>query len=317
MAAMAAVLFAVPLPAVADSARPSNYRSEVTSIEPFTEGVVAEVVGGDAFLQVRVERGVSVEVPGYEGEPYVRIDAEGIVEVNRNSPTYWVNEDRFGVRPVPEGASADAAPDWERVGSGGVYGWHDHRIHWMSPEPPPAVEPAAPAEIFDWVVPLIVDGSPVQILGTLEWLPNTGPIPWALLVAAAAGAVLVRSMLLLVGAVAATTVGFAQMADSPLGPGGELLSWAPPVAALLLSGAALRRKGRHLLLGATAAVLLAWVATRLGALWMPSLPTALPTWLERAATALAAGTGLGGVVAVYRETQRTAPGSAVQPGSGG
>ncbi|MFO7293365.1 MAG: hypothetical protein FWJ92_11890 [Actinomycetes bacterium] len=305
----AAAVFGLPSPASADSARPSNYRSEVVAVEPENEAVWGEVAGGDAFLRLRVEPGVTVEVPGYEDEPYLRIHPDGTVEVNRNSPTHWLNEDRYGGRAIPPAASAEAPPDWASVGHGGSYGWHDHRIHWMSPEPPPAVAGAGPSEIFEWVVPIAVDGRPAEIRGTLHWLPNIDPVPWvALAVATATAAWLRPSMLLLAGAAAASVVGFGQVAGSPLGPGDEWLAWAPPMVVLSILAWATIRKGGALIFGIGAAVLVGWAASRIGALWLPSLPTALPPVIERAATALAAGAGLGGAVAAYRRIQPSADG---------
>ena len=40
------------------------------------------MIGGDAFLRVRVERGHELVVRGYQDEPYVRIDADGAVFEN-------------------------------------------------------------------------------------------------------------------------------------------------------------------------------------------------------------------------------------------
>ena len=53
-------------PAAADPARPGDVRSEVTAITPATEGITAEVVGGDSFLRVRAERGRQVVVIGWD-----------------------------------------------------------------------------------------------------------------------------------------------------------------------------------------------------------------------------------------------------------
>ena len=41
-------------------------------------------------------------VEGYEGEPYVRIQPDGTVEINQDSPSFYLNQDRFGEAPVPE-----------------------------------------------------------------------------------------------------------------------------------------------------------------------------------------------------------------------
>ncbi len=54
------------------------------------------VVGGDSFLEVSVDEGHEVLVPGYQGEPYLRFRADGTVERNRNSPATYLNDSRQG-----------------------------------------------------------------------------------------------------------------------------------------------------------------------------------------------------------------------------
>ncbi|MET0913390.1 MAG: hypothetical protein ABWZ68_08835, partial [Acidimicrobiales bacterium] len=64
-------------PAAADAAKPGNYSSEVTSIEPDPGGFTVETAGGDAFIELTVENGHEAVVEGYEGEPYLRFNADG------------------------------------------------------------------------------------------------------------------------------------------------------------------------------------------------------------------------------------------------
>lgn len=295
------------LPAGADPANPTNYESEVTDIQPPEAGLDARVVGGDTFLSIEVEPGVEAEVPGYEGEPYIRIGEDGEVEANRNSPSFWVNEDRYGRTPVPSGASVEAPPDWETVGGGGSYGWHDHRIHWMSPDPPPVVERSSRSLVQEWTVPLTVDGRQVEVNGVLEWIPAVSPVPWAAL-SLAAGALVawlgsVR-VALAVGASLATLVGLAQALASPLGLAQEALAWAPPVVALVLLllpvGSATTRR---MLAAVAAVVLVVWVGVRLSSLWMPTLPSPLPEVLERSILAVAAGVVIGVGINLYRRVE--------------
>ena len=99
-------------PAAADPAQPGDVRSRVTELAPRTTGVRAEIVGGDSFLQLEVDRGREVVVLGYESEPYLRVRPDGTVEVNDRSPARWVNDDRLGSAAVPDTADASASPDW-------------------------------------------------------------------------------------------------------------------------------------------------------------------------------------------------------------
>ena len=67
----------------ADPARPTNVGSHVTAITPPTDAVTVDLLGANAFLQLHVRPGTAVTVMGYENEPYLRIDADGTVEENR------------------------------------------------------------------------------------------------------------------------------------------------------------------------------------------------------------------------------------------
>ncbi len=125
-------------PAAADPAGPTNYTSSVTGVDPATDAIDVEVRGGDAFVVLTAAPGTTVEVAGYDGEPFLRIGPDGTVERNEASPARWLNEARYGARDtaVPPEASSDAPPRWEPVADGGTYAWHDHRVHWMSPALP-------------------------------------------------------------------------------------------------------------------------------------------------------------------------------------
>ena len=82
-------------PAAADAAEPSDFRSEVTGIVPATDGVDAQIRGGDAFLELSVDGEVTVIVEGYDGEPYLRFQPDGVVERNRLSSATYLNDDRI------------------------------------------------------------------------------------------------------------------------------------------------------------------------------------------------------------------------------
>ena len=147
-----------------------DYTSEVRSVTP-ARGLDVEVLDRDDRLALRNDSGETVVVEGYDGEPYVRLKPDGTVEVNANSPTLYLNEDRFGDVELPARAEEDAAPDWQLVDRSGRFEWHDHRIHWMGADRPPIVEdPQRRTKVFDWKVPLRVGGSPASATGTLTWV---------------------------------------------------------------------------------------------------------------------------------------------------
>lgn len=302
------VLLGVSAPARADSAAPTTYSSEVTHLDPSVEGLAVEVVGGDAFLQIEAAPGIEVDIPGYEGEPYLRIRPEGEVEVNRGSPTYWLNEDRYGRTAVPEGVSVEASPRWEVVANDGSYGWHDHRIHWMSPDPPPSVDRTSRGVLYEWSVPIIVDGQEVSVVGVLEWVPYISPLPWILAVAAVAGAIIWWGQArwgVAVGAAAAAAVGLSQALASPLGLWQEPLVWTPPAAAAALALVPAAEAARRMqLVGVGTVLLLVWSGLRLTSLWMPVLPSPLPEVAERGVVAIASGAAVGALVVVYRRMTR-------------
>jgi hypothetical protein len=311
-------------PAAADPPGPTNYRSVVTVVEtPDGEPVDldVEVLGGDAYLVLAAPAGATVEVPGYDGEPYVRISPDGLVEVNHRSPTHWFNEDRYGA-DVPELADADAEPVWRVLFDEGVFAWHEHRIHWMSPGAPPQIDTGArhAQEVFDWEIPVLLDDEPVLIRGELAWHP--GPPAWVpaawLLGAMGVAGVLVRRtrapLAALVAAVAlpAGAAGVAMVVDQPPGADGDPFLVALPGLALAAALVALRVRRREptelrarLLAAAAAVPLLVWGVLQVGALTRPIVPEPLTGAALR--PVVAAALGLGAVALL--ETARTALGA--------
>ena len=136
LVALSCSLLAVP-DAGADAARPTNFESVIDSVQPDLDTVEVQIVGGDSFVQVTAEPGTSVLIPGYDGEPYLRIGSDGTVDRNRRSPATYINEARFGATgPLPDVVDSRADPDWVRIDGGGTVAWHDHRVHWMLSEAP-------------------------------------------------------------------------------------------------------------------------------------------------------------------------------------
>jgi hypothetical protein len=141
----------------------------------------------DDRLQLINRSGKDVEIRGYDREPYARLLRDGRVEVNKRSPSFYLNEDRYGQAPVPAQASAKAPPQWSVVDKTGRFEWHDHRIHYMSKGLPAQVtDKGKRTKIFDWRVPIVAAGRPARIKGDLYWQPSPGGIPRGALLALAA-----------------------------------------------------------------------------------------------------------------------------------
>ena len=169
--------------ASADPAQPGNTQSIVDRIDPPTDAVTADIVGGDAFLRIHVSAGHEVDVTGYDDEPYLRIATDGTVYLNEWSPTGVLNESRYGGSqdPLPE-YDADQEPVWKKIGTGGTAMWHDHRVHWMSPLTPAAIDDNGLVQ--QWFVPVTLDGVASTISGSLYVRGAPAPVWWALAVPA-------------------------------------------------------------------------------------------------------------------------------------
>ena len=280
-----------------------------------------EVVGGDSFLRVVAEPGHEVLIPGYEGEPYLRISADGTVEQNQRSPATYLNQDRYG-RVDVSGIDADAEPEWVVIDDDGEIAWHDHRIHWMSPEPREGAVHGE--EVLAWTVPMTVDGVEVTISGSLVLEEDISPLPWiALGVAAGAGLVAagwarrrslpVAAIGALVGSVAATISGWVEWTSQPEGvgasPAGAIVPLVGLVAALFGVGALLLRRPALASIGVlgSAAAVLGWGVLRFDVLTYPVLPTDLPAGVDRALTVVAVGLGVAAAVLAVRSGSLSLP----------
>jgi len=152
-----------------------NYRSVIDQVTPKVSGLRLEVLNLDDRLELQNTSGKTVVVRGYQGEPYARLLADGTVQVNHNSPAFYLNDDRLGQAKVPSTAKASATPQWQVVDRAGRFQWHDHRIHWMSTVPPKQVtDKSKRTKVFDWSVPLQVGTTTGAVKGTLFWQPPTG-----------------------------------------------------------------------------------------------------------------------------------------------
>lgn len=302
MAMVITTVVGLPSAAFADPAVPTHYRSTVTAHPVADASFEVEVLGGDAFLLVRAP-GRKVEIPGYEGEPYVRIHPDGRVEINDRSPARWLNDARYGARDVVVPPSADAAaiPVWTQVGDGGEYAWHDHRIHFMSPQLPRHIDPSRREvqQVFDWAIPMVVDGVPITIEGRLEWVPGPSvsqqvPVAVIALLAGLLGAAWwkrgrwpssITPMVASCGV--ALGVGLGAVVGLPLGADGRIAPVVLPAVAAAMVVVARRMEGaRRLVVLATAVVpMLGWVGIHLDTFVRPILPNVLPPVAVRSGVA--------------------------------
>ena len=305
LAVVVLVLFAPA--AGADSGRPTNYRSVIDTVTPHPAGVSVDVVANDAFIQVAADKGHTVDIPGYDGEPYLRIKADGTVQENLRSPARFLNQTLTGKGALPVGADSKAAPEWSDTGDRGSVAWHDHRIHWMLDQPPTVADGAT---VQNWVFKLHVDGRPVTVDGHLAY--HADVLPWAVVVAVGAAAgtwwVLRRSggrhPLIAPAALAGVSIiGLVlSWSESDIAP----ISAAPSRLPLLLCAvslvaalaAAVWTRFRSTLLLGSVALLAGWLVVRIAVFWKPLLPTGLPYWVDRAGTGLVVGVAIGAAVSL-------------------
>ena len=178
-------LVAVPA-AGAHLGGPKGFKSTVTTYTPDTKGIQAFMQGGDDRLVLHNNTGETLIIKGYSGEPYLRFSKDGVYQ-NARSPAVFLNSNRYANVQVPPTASAKAKPEWERMLPGHDFTWHDHRVHWMSPILPPAVQkdPGKTHHIFNWTIPAELNGKPLTIHGTLNYVPpatSSSPRWWLLAV---------------------------------------------------------------------------------------------------------------------------------------
>lgn len=289
----------------ADAAGPTDYRTTIVAIAPQIDGLVVSIEGGDSFIRLTAPDDAEVVVLGYAGEPYLLFSPDSSISTNRLSAATYQNEDRFGLSEVPPFVDHQAAPDWQTVGSGRTWAWHDHRSHWMASEPPIGFEPgmSLPAQ----TIPITVDGRPVGI--TVETTLVAAPSWWPAALGALVGLQLVllgwwlgpatATLTTLLVALAAAVTGAGQYFSLPTETGPLIVWWLMPTIAIVAGIAAIMTYGRSdmLTLGLLALSglqLALWAFDRRAVISRPVLPTDIAFWFDRAAT----GAALAGGVAI-------------------
>ena len=324
---------------VGGEAAGSDFDARVLAVTPHVPGLGVRVLQFGDQLELVNRTGAEVVVPGYDDEPYLRIGPDGVWR-NANSPATYINLDRYAQVDLPDHADRDAEPDWQQVSTEPHYVWHDHRTHWMSDSQlPPAVaaDPGHAHTVFEWTVPLIHDGRPVEVAGELTWSPP--PSPWlvwplhaALALLALAAGLLARTprplgALLLVGAAAALWHAGATP-EPPVSvsshAGAVVSALLPALTAVLVAVLGFRasRRGRGAMTGLLA-VVLGWLLLVQGlpdvdVLWTANVLSNGPQAAARVAVAvllaLGAGVVAGGIAAIRRFRESDVPGRPVLAG---
>lgn len=175
--ALASALAPAPAQALAHGGNP-NFRSEINSFQPpLPSGVSIEVLDYDSYLQLKDMQGHEVVIDGYSDEPYARIEKDGTVQINEKSPATYLDDSRFVTDvKVPKSADPNAPPEWKTVDDSGTFIWHDHRMHWMvaGQLPPQVKDKGQKTKVFDYEIPLTVDGTKTTLHGTLWWVGSAG-----------------------------------------------------------------------------------------------------------------------------------------------
>jgi hypothetical protein len=272
------------------------------------------VVENGSRLEV-VNHGPEIVVLGYQGEPYLRVGPRGVF-INASSPAAYLNCSRTGC-PVPASADAQAAPEWQPFSAGQTVLWHDHRIHWMGQQLPPAVAraPGAVHTEFHWRVEMAQGSTPIVVTGALVWVQGTSPFPWLVLAVGLAGVGLVIAVgrswrWLAVAAGVVTAVDFAhavavgwfwaggwvfKLTQLVEGSSYQIPGWILGFLAVrgLLRG---RSRGRQAAVIAGASALLSTGVLDFFVLSRSQAPFNGPIAVDRAAVAVCLGLGLGVVV---------------------
>ncbi|WP_138758358.1 hypothetical protein [Modestobacter altitudinis] len=295
----------------------SDFDGRLRGVSPALPGVSVRLLDFGDQLEVDNPTGTELAVPGYTGEPYLRIGPEGVWR-NALSPATWLNLDRYGRTRVPADVDDAAAPRWEQVSTQPRYAWHDHRTHWMSEgrlPPVVAADPGSPHTISRWTVPMTYGGADVDVTGELTWSPPPpGWLVWPLHGLLLVGTVLAGwwargprplAAVLVLSATAALVhaVTTPAPAVSVASHTGAVVSALLPALLVVLTAAVGVRaalRGRGVLTG-LAAVVAGWLLLVEGlpdvdVLWTAHALTTGPQFLARAAVAVLVAGGLGLVV---------------------
>jgi hypothetical protein len=298
--------------------QPRNTESVIEKISPAVpDGVKIEIVGADTFVRLTAI-GVRAEVRGYDKEPYLRIDENGLVEMNDASVTAVLNGDRYGNVDTSQ-MKPGAVPQWRTISVDGIAMWHDHRSHWMSPMKPATIDDKG--TVLKWDIPMTIAGKATVVSGTL-YLRETASVAWWLLGIPAVAVAVLLSLLrrrtffaLIVGAsLLGVVTGFLEFTglpeDAQITPVMLLFCAGAAVLAIAASVRLIRPGAMHIALslnaGAGAALVVgAWLtADQVQAAYIPGIDQ---MWLARTAIPVMMGVGLVSVIDGVTRIVRSAP----------
>ena len=276
----------------------SDYRVEITGWVGDHRGVDLRIIELGNRVELRRTTASTVIVLGYEGEPYLRLDAYGVAE-NTTSPAHFLNQSRYASSDPPATASAKAPPTWMTISNADVVRWHDHRAHWMSNVPRADVlaNPDVERVVLDGNrMDLVIDGRSAAALVRVTWLPP--PLNWVWWAVAAVLAFGVSGVIVfLPGAVrAVATIAAVGSAVTLLGQGTSTMRQVLALACVALALCALglrRHPHAHLPALAAAASATILAATRLDVFNHELVAGRLPGEPQRVMIAVGAGLCIG------------------------
>jgi hypothetical protein len=170
------ILPAAFLAAVAFATPASAHESPVGDQGPFkVEMITPDPAGiesrwGNGEVEFHVEPGTELIVIGLEKEQMVKVDKEGNMFANENSPSWWANQPEG---QIPANATASAEPNWVWKMGGGSLQFHDHRFHFMDGSIDPAT--ADGSVIFEFGLPILVNGEATELRGNLVFDSTLDP----------------------------------------------------------------------------------------------------------------------------------------------
>lgn len=301
-----------------DSVQPRRTESVINKVSPAApEGVKVEIVGGDTYLRL-TSVGVRSEVHGYDDEPYIRISAEGLVEVNDASVTAVLNGDRYGNVDTSK-MQPSAVPQWRTIATNGIAMWHDHRSHWMSPKLPAAIDETG--KVLDWNVPMIIAGRRTLVSGTL-YLRDQSSVAWWLIGLPAVVLAVVLSLFrrrgffaaVLAASLFGVVAGFLEYIGLPDGaritPVMLMFCAGASVIAIVAMARLIRPGAMHVAISLNAGagaglVVCAWLtANQVRASYIPGIE---PMWIARIAIPVMMGVGIVAVIDGVTRILRSAP----------
>ena len=298
--------------------QPRNTESVIESISPAVpDGVKIEIVGGDTFVRLTAI-GVRAEVRGYDKEPYIRINENGLVEMNDASVTAVLNGDRYGNVDTSQ-MKPGAVPQWRTISVDGIAMWHDHRSHWMSPMKPATIDDKG--TVLKWDIPMTIAGKATVVSGTLYLRETASVAWWLLIIPAVAIAVLLALLrrrtffgLVVAASLLGVITGFLEFTglpdDAQITPVMLMFCAGATAIAIAASVRLIRPGAMHIALslnaGAGAALVVgAWLtADQVRAAYIPGIDA---LWLARTAIPVMMGVGLVSVIDGVTRIIRTAP----------